>query len=101
MYPHEWLDLPMFVRQIVAKDFKMLRSSYTHVVDNKLVSDGYTVEDLSKISIEELQKRTGSTSDDFMKLLTQYTDAIKPPELEATGNLEIDNGTKPKSRSKK
>lgn len=52
------LSLP--TRALIAKEFGFTKVGATHVSDNRIVSDGYNVDDVERqLSTENLQKFTG------------------------------------------
>ena len=63
-----WLKLPVKIRYQLAQDLKLMRTMPTHVVDNVVVSDGYSPQTLAGISVTQLQEYVGSTEADFYKL---------------------------------
>lgn len=44
----KWLDLPLATRQKIAEEFGIVKRGSTHVVDNKIQSDGYLVHEIEK-----------------------------------------------------
>lgn len=64
-----WLKLPLVTRQEVASKFGISKTGPTHVADNRVVSDGYKVEDVEgALNIDAIQKFTGSESTDMTEL---------------------------------
>jgi hypothetical protein len=63
--PHHWLELKPSTRTVLTKIFRINRSSFTHVVDNKVETDGYTYDDLKAISVPEMKLITHLDSNDF------------------------------------
>lgn len=89
MNTHDWVQLPIEVRAKLAEKFNIPRSGYTHVVGNKVETDGYTNENLAKMSIEALRAYTGADSQDFTDLfkltLIKIYEELKPPEVLVNG----------------
>lgn len=77
----QWLALSQFQRQQLIANFGIPRSEGSNVVDNTVVSDGHTHEDLAHITIEKMQEFTGSKSDDFFTLFDETLDTLKKPEV--------------------
>ncbi len=77
LVPQQWLELKPKTREALIKIFKIPRSSFTHVVDNKVQSDGHTYEDLKAVSLEEMKRLTNSSSDNFYE---QFAIIIKMVE---------------------
>ena len=53
---HEWLSLPMDVRQRLREIFGIQKSEGARVIDNKVESDGTTYADLSVITVEKMRE---------------------------------------------
>jgi len=52
----KWLDLPINIRHEIARIFSISKKNPTHVQDNVVVSDGYTVKDVeSALSVANIQ----------------------------------------------
>jgi hypothetical protein len=108
----DWLALKPETRQAIAKIFRLNRSSFTHVVDNHVESDGYTYQDLSVITVEEMKALTHLESDNFedqFKLIVKMVEGegkiIKPDEIPVeknatNGNATTDSGGKSGSEKK-
>lgn len=68
LYSH-WLQLPLSTRQTIAEAFGIPRSHSIEVSDNRVVKDGYTVQDVEvKLTLEKLQAYTGSETADMPTL---------------------------------
>jgi hypothetical protein len=63
-----WVTLPTDVREKIRQDFAILKSEGVEVVDNTIVSDGSTEEDLMAITKEALQGYLNTTEQDFDEL---------------------------------
>lgn len=72
----QWLNLPIEVRVKLIEVFHLTRSGFTEVVDGRVTSDGYTHEDLAKITLEKLQEILDSDNDDYFALLEELIDSI-------------------------
>ena len=64
----QWLSLPISTRMRLVQIFNIPRSQGSLVQDNKVMSDGYTHNDLMHISVEKMQKLLDSDEKDFFKL---------------------------------
>lgn len=102
----DWLAQKPETRQAIAKIFRLNRSSFTHVVDNHVESDGYTYHDLEAITVEEMKKLTHLESDNFedqFKLVIKMVEGegtiIKPAEIPAEKTLSNGNATTSESAS--
>lgn len=84
----QWLLLPFEVRQYLVTEFKIPRSSYTLVQDNKVMADGYTHDDLATITIEKMQHFTGSKETNFYTLFDQVF-AVIEEKRQAKTQLEL------------
>lgn len=83
----QWLQLPFEVRQHLVAEFRIPRSSYTLVQDNKVLSDGYTHEDLAHITVEKMKAFTGSNETNFFTLFDQVL-AVIEEKRQAKAQLE-------------
>lgn len=80
---HEWLALKPETKKALAQMFRISRSGVTHVVDNKIESDGYSADDLSCITVEEMRLITHLNSDSFDEQFKMVLRMIQEPELTA------------------
>lgn len=55
-----WLSLPRATRDHLIEVFGLERSGVTEIRDQDVVSDGYTIDDLRKISLEKMTEYIGS-----------------------------------------
>ena len=80
MYPIQWLELAQEDRQRIADSLGIKRSGVSQVVaghaGGKIVSDGFTPEDLKVITVEKLQELTGSKKKDIMELANLYAKSL-------------------------
>lgn len=67
---HEWLQLPMDVRQKLRQIFSIPKSEGARVVDNRVESDGTTYKDLSVVTAEKMAQylQEDSVDLDFARL---------------------------------
>lgn len=84
-----WLQLKPETRAIIAKTFEISKSGNTEVVDNRVVSDGYTVNDLMGITIEKLKAFTNNNSNDFYFQFTKVVNFIEGKKPTIIENKEI------------
>jgi hypothetical protein len=69
IFPAHWVPLPQDIREYLAKTFGLSRSVSTEIVDNRIVSDGYGVNDLKGITKEKMQEfLLGSKEESFARL---------------------------------
>lgn len=88
--PHTWLQLSPEIRNYLAKEFKLTRSSTPRCVTqggiSKIESDGFTVDDLRGLNEESMRAWTGSQFEDLHALLAECAEkaykALHPPEPE-------------------
>lgn len=81
MYPQQWMSYSMEERRIIADKLQLPRSSGMHIVNNTVVSDGYSIKDLSHITVEKLQEVTGSKKTDMLELVRDLLNPIaKEPD---------------------
>lgn len=67
----QWLSLPIEVRNKLVLLFAIPRSGFTEVQDSTVVSDGYTHEDLTHITVEKMQVLLDSDEKDFFALFEE------------------------------
>lgn len=60
IFPQMWIKLDKEVREHLIKIFSISRTGITEIVDQTIVSDGYTVDDLKAISLEKMNEYIGS-----------------------------------------
>ncbi len=78
-----WLATSLSTRQKIADDFKIIKKGSTHVVDNKVTSDGYIVEEIeAALSIEAMHAYLGigSSNLDANTLFVMIVDKIEHPQ---------------------
>ena len=61
IFPQVWIALDKEVRDHLAKIFSIERTGVTEIVDQRVVSDGYTATDLLAITLEKMNEYIGST----------------------------------------
>ena len=65
-----WLALPLSTRQKIATEFNIAKRGSTHVVDNKIQSDGYLVHEVENaLTVEALQLYLGMMDEKDMNVL--------------------------------
>jgi len=72
-----WLSIKSETRQELAKIFSLSKSTYTNIVDGRVMCDGFSNEDLTFLTLEKLKDFTGCASDE---LVTQFECAVKKIE---------------------
>ncbi len=75
----QWVSLPIDIRMRLVQLFNIPRSSGSLVQDNKVVSDGYTHNDLMHISVEKMQKLLDTDEKDFFVLFEQVVKTLEQP----------------------
>ena len=60
IFPQVWISLPKETRNHLAEVFSLNRSGVTEVRDQEIISDGYSAEDLKRISLENMCQYIGS-----------------------------------------
>lgn len=75
-----WLSLSVSTRQKIAEIFNIPKTGSTHVVDNRIESDGYNVQALEeKLSKEAMQKYLVLDEQDKDKLFEILVECIENP----------------------
>ena len=90
IYPSQWLQLPVEARIKIALHFGLGKSGATEVVDNRVVSDGYTALDLQDLTLEKMQEYLNSKEKDILKLLELTASKILTPVITVIPTKEID-----------
>lgn len=75
--PNQWLEFSRPVRERLAEIFSIPKSKGALVENNKVLSDGYTFEDLTAITVPKMQEYLSSEELDFMQLLTNTVSKIQ------------------------
>ncbi len=75
----QWISLPITTRMRLVQLFNIPRSSGSLVQDNKVISDGYTHNDLLHISVEKMQKLLDTDEKDFFVLFEQVVKTLEQP----------------------
>lgn len=83
----QWMEIPKEVRERIAKDFNLPKTGRLGIAGNKIISDGYTQDDIKKVTLQNLQTLLDASEDDFDGLLAQYilmvqTDMLSNKEVE-------------------
>lgn len=79
-----WLSLPADTRAKLKTAFSISKSSFSHVSDNKVITDGHTYQDLSVVNVESLQNFLGVKEKDFFNLFNLALQKLETPdEVEA------------------
>lgn len=69
IFPAHWTHLSHDVREHLAKVFGIGRSAGTEIVDNRIISDGRSVNDLKAVTKEKMQEYlNGSKEEVFARL---------------------------------
>jgi hypothetical protein len=58
-----WMMLPAEERNVLVEHFDISKSGYTEVNDNRVVQDGFTSEDLKKLTSENMAEFVGDSAD--------------------------------------
>lgn len=103
--PFEWLQLPQEARTLFKETFKIPRTGGSIVVDNRVISDGHTIEDLGAVSLKSLQEYLGTTEDHWDRLLQLTINKMENGNSDFTGTTSgqvaaVDQGTTGKRRGR-
>lgn len=121
IYPQMWMELPHEIRLQLAKDFELVKSKGTEVIDRNVVSDGYTTADLAKITKAKMEEYVGSTAEfprlweitvakaksivnpavDFVDLVEEHTTAPETSTEEVVTNPKSRKNVKAKKSTSK
>ena len=64
-----WVSLPQETREKLREIFNIKRSANACVVDNRLVCDGSSYDDLAVVTVKAMQDYLGSKEKDFQALI--------------------------------
>ncbi len=85
-----WTALSLSTRNTIAQAFGISKTTPTHVQDNRIVSDGYKVEDVENaLSTEAMQKYSGSKSKEMAELFRAVVAKAEGGEID-TSTVIID-----------
>lgn len=59
--PALWMLVPREERAVIARDFDIVATGVTEVRDQTVLSDGFTYDDLGKLTVEAMSEYVGST----------------------------------------
>ncbi len=96
VYSGMWVRLPHLVKERIAKDFGILRSGASHVVDGVVQADGYTDRDLAVLNVANLKNHLNSDAEDIFilwnTLVKKVQAELNPPKaapVEEKPNVEM------------
>jgi hypothetical protein len=73
-----WISLPKEIKDKLAGVFHIPKRGTVHVSDGRIIEDGFMKEDLTRcLTLEAMQKYTGSTSDKFIELLSLSIEKVE------------------------
>lgn len=65
----KWRELPLTTRALLAAQFGFSKAGPTHVSDNRIVDDGYKIEDVERcLNLDAIEKYTGVEQTDMATL---------------------------------
>lgn len=77
----QWLMLPQYTRDQLVKIFNLRRSTGAQIMDSRVISDGFTHEDLQRINVGTMQAHLGSEETDFFALFNNVLASIPKEEV--------------------
>lgn len=92
LYSH-WLSLSIAKRIEIAQEFNIQKKGSTHVVGDRIESDGYLIEDVeSALTLDNLQKKLGSDITDMAILwdMLVHSSPVSPEKLAKVVQLEAE-----------
>ncbi len=96
---HHWLRLPILTRIKIASQFGFNKTGSTHVFDNVIQSDGYSVKDIETSLTKQAIKDYLSTDEDNMDFLwsamVEKIEGRTPPEKEEIKIIERESVVAP------
>ena len=106
----KWLSLDLPTRMKVAGIFDIEKKGSTHVVDNRIQSDGYNIEEVeAKFSVENIQKYLGVKESNpdvlwdlfFARMEGKEVEVSTPDPSEEVKKAPVSLGVLPKEEAKK
>ena len=97
LVPQQFMLLNKEMRDKLASVFKLKKSGITEILDQSVVRDGHTEEDLSNVTIDSMQEYTGSKETSFGKLweltVSKTADELYPQVIVPAQVVVIEKGT--------
>lgn len=91
-----WLALPLSTRQKIANDFNLTKTGQVEVVNDKVYCDGYTDNDLMKITEEGLRERLKRAQKtlpkEFKKVWDYYVADMSEEEIKYSTDEKLNEG---------
>ncbi len=90
-----WQKLPLHTRVLVATQFGVAKVGPTHVMDNKIASDGYLFESietaLNDVAMKEFTGTTGTSDELFAAVVEKLTvpPVVTPPGPVDPNTVEV------------
>jgi hypothetical protein len=84
----QWMQLPKEIKDLLIKQFNLKRSGFTDVRDMQVVSDGFTNDDLSALTIERLKDYTGLKVGSYYEILSAAIVKLQQPLVEVNKTNE-------------
>lgn len=85
-----WTRLPLQTRHKIASQFGISKTSPTHVSDNRIVQDGFKVEDIENaLNVRAMQEFVGVEHTDMQTLFELVIAKLENPEVEVTKEPEV------------
>lgn len=73
-----WMALPLTTKALLAKEFGFAKTGPTHVADNRVVADGYKVDDVENaMDIEAIRRYVGESIADYDALWQAMIDKVE------------------------
>ena len=91
IYQHYWVTLKSDLRASIAEMFSMRRSVICEVAGNKLVSDGYSNDDLKAINLDSINEKLATKFDKLEEAFNFLVESIENPPLMAANILKTPN----------
>lgn len=83
IYQQVWIDLPKATRHHLVKVFGLVPNGIAEIRDTTVISDGFTNDDLSRISALKMAEYVGGGADSFSRLweltLAKVKYELNPP----------------------
>ena len=85
----QWMLLSIPTKQKLVEVFGLIRNGFSEVRDNVVIADGYTAEDLKRMTKEVMETYIGSVEESFLRAweitLSKVRFELNPPVFELKG----------------
>lgn len=85
VHPHLWMVLPVEERAVLAEAFGLVRNGISEIRNEEVISDGYSADDLARITKQGMEEWVGAPEESFSRLweltVAKARYVLNPPEM--------------------